>query len=206
MSTTNAFNYSMAIQSVNIVATGTAIFLTGYIGRRKFYLFGTAAIAIFQMILGVLGVAGGTEIAIGVAIMMIMIQLAFKLSVGPICYGIIGEIPNSRLRNKTIALARIAYIVTNIGTGQLIPRMLGTTVSLSVLRGIAPTDSQAFNWGAKSGWFWFGIGFFCFTYTFFRVPETKDRQYLELDQLFADGVSARKFSSTKLDSEWPACS
>lgn len=124
-----AFNYSMAIQSVNIVATGTAIYLTGYVGRRTFYLCGTAAIALFQMVLGILGVAGGSDVALGVAIMMIMIQLAFKLSVGPICYGIIAEIPNSRLRNKTIALARTSYIVTNIVIGQLLPRMLSPTVS-----------------------------------------------------------------------------
>lgn len=82
MATTMAFNFSMAIQSVNIVATGTAIYLTGYIGRRTFYLCGTAAIALFQMVLGILGVAGGTDVALGVAIMMIMIQLAFKVSFG----------------------------------------------------------------------------------------------------------------------------
>lgn len=133
MSTVNAFNYSMAIQSVNIVATGTAIYLTGYIGRRTFYLCGTAAIALFQIVLGVIGVAGGSNGAIGVAIMMIMIQLAFKLSVGPICYGIIAEIPNSRLRNKTVALARCAYIATNIVCGQLIPRMLNSGNGVSIL-------------------------------------------------------------------------
>jgi len=136
MSAVMAFNYSMAIQSVNIVATGIAIFLTGYVGRRTSYLYGTAAIALFQLVLGVLGVAGGSDVALGVAVMMIMIQLAFKLSVGPICYSIIADIPNSRLRNKTIALARATYITTNIVCGQLLPRMLSPTVSrLSSCRG-----------------------------------------------------------------------
>jgi SP family general alpha glucoside:H+ symporter-like MFS transporter len=186
MATTVAFNFSMAIQSVNIVATGLAIFLTGYIGRRTFYLCGTAAIALFQLVLGVLGVAGAANVALGVAVMMIMIQLAFKLSVGPICYAIIGEVPNSRLRNKTIALARTAYIVTNVAIGQLLPRML------------SPTD---FDWGAKSGWFWLGAGIFCVSYTFFRVPETKDRTYLEIDRMFEEGVSARKFKATRYESK-----
>jgi hypothetical protein len=66
---------------------------------------------------------------------------------------------------------------------------------------LVSADSQAFNWGAKSGWFWFGIGLFCVGYTFFRVPETKDRTYLELDKLFQDRVPARKFRATKLDRE-----
>lgn len=123
----------MAIQSVNIVATGIAIFLTGYVGRRTSYLCGTAAIALFQMVLGILGVVNKGEVALGVAIMMILIQMAFKLSVGPLCYAIIGDIPNSRLRNKTIALARTAYIVTNICTGQLLPRMLNPAPTVSVM-------------------------------------------------------------------------
>jgi len=42
MSSTNAFNYNMGIQSVNIVATGTAILLMGKIGRRVFYFYGSA--------------------------------------------------------------------------------------------------------------------------------------------------------------------
>ncbi|XMA19290.1 hypothetical protein WAI453_012081 [Rhynchosporium graminicola] len=44
MSSTNAFNYNMAIQSVNVFATSIAIALMGRIGRRVFYFFGTVGI------------------------------------------------------------------------------------------------------------------------------------------------------------------
>ncbi|KAI7052305.1 hypothetical protein KC327_g19312 [Hortaea werneckii] len=40
MSATDAFNYNMGIQSVNIVATGIAISLMGKLGRRFFYFWG----------------------------------------------------------------------------------------------------------------------------------------------------------------------
>lgn len=36
-------------------------------------------------------------------------------------------------------------------------------------------------------------------WTFFRLPETKGRSFRELDVLFERGVSARKFSSTRVD-------
>lgn len=36
-------------------------------------------------------------------------------------------------------------------------------------------------------------------YTYFRVPEPQGRSFAELDLLFERGVSARKFSSTKVD-------
>lgn len=58
-----------------------------------------------------------------------------------------------------------------------------------------------FNWGAKSGWFWLGIGIFCVSYTFLRVPETKDRTYLEIDRMFEEGVPARKFKATRYGSK-----
>lgn len=37
------------------------------------------------------------------------------------------------------------------------------------------------------------------TWAFFRLPEPKGRTYEELDILFANGVSARKFSKTDVD-------
>jgi SP family general alpha glucoside:H+ symporter-like MFS transporter len=36
-------------------------------------------------------------------------------------------------------------------------------------------------------------------WAYFRLPEIKDRTYEELDILFSNKVSARKFSKTKVD-------
>lgn len=126
MAETMAFNYSMAIQSTNILATGTAIYLMGRLNRRTFYLFGTSTIFVAQIIIGILGVVGGTNVAAGIAGMMIVINLAFKLSLGPSCYTMISEMPNSRLRAFTIVLARGSYILTSVVTNQIIPRQLST--------------------------------------------------------------------------------
>lgn len=41
------------------------------------------------------------------------------------CYTLIGELSSTRLRQKTIALSRIAYQVMNIICGIIVPRMLG---------------------------------------------------------------------------------
>lgn len=126
MAETMAFNYSMAIQSTNIVATGLAIFLIGRLGRRYFYLYGVGSIAIWQLVIGIVGVipSASGSVSIAVAAMMILINLCFKLSLGPACYTIVGEIPNTRIRAHTIVLARTTYIISNVICGQLIPRML----------------------------------------------------------------------------------
>lgn len=46
---------------------------------------------------------------------------------------------------------------------------------------------------------WGGTCFVMFLWSFFRLPETRNRPYEELDVLFAKKVAARKFASTKVD-------
>jgi SP family general alpha glucoside:H+ symporter-like MFS transporter len=50
-----------------------------------------------------------------------------------------------------------------------------------------------------SSFFWAGICFCCIIYTYFRVPEPRGRTFAELDLLFEQGVSARKFATTNVD-------
>jgi SP family general alpha glucoside:H+ symporter-like MFS transporter len=60
-------------------------------------------------------------------------------------------------------------------------------------------NPSAWNWGAKAGFFWAGTCLLCAVWTYFRLPEPKGRTYAELDVLFENGVSARKFASTSVD-------
>ena len=54
-------------------------------------------------------------------------------------------------------------------------------------------------WEAKAGFFWAGTTFLCLTWAFFRLPEAKGRSYAELDVLFEQKVSARKFGKAVVD-------
>ena len=58
---------------------------------------------------------------------------------------------------------------------------------------------SAWNWGAYSGFFWAGTCFLCVVWIYFRLPEPKGRTYGELDILFENKVSARKFATTNVD-------
>lgn len=103
------------------------------------------------------------------------------MTVGPVCYSLVAELSSTRLRTKTIVLSRNVYNVFGIVNGVITPYMLNPT---------------AWNWGAKSGFFWFGLNTLCLTWTYFRLPEPKGRTYGELDILFSNKVSARKFRNT----------
>jgi SP family general alpha glucoside:H+ symporter-like MFS transporter len=115
--------------------------------------------------------------------------LTRQCTLGPLCYVIIGEMSSTRLRQKSIALSRIAYQIMNIICGIIVPRMLSPT---------------AWNWGPKSGLFWGGVSGLTAIYLVLRLPETKGRSYGELDLLFERKIPAWRFKSTPVDREWLA--
>lgn len=57
----------------------------------------------------------------------------------------------------------------------------------------------AWNWGAKAGLFYAGTNLLCNLWCWFRLPETKDRNFGEIDLMFDNHVPARKFKYTTVD-------
>ncbi|EGY17122.1 General alpha-glucoside permease like protein [Verticillium longisporum] len=186
MPTHQSFNFSMGIQSTNIVGTIIAIVLMGRIGRRTFYLYGSSFIGLCMLIMGILGFIKTNNIPIAVAVILIFVQLTFKLSLGPACYVIVGEMCSSRVRAQTLVLGRAVYVTGVICVQQLNPRMLNK-------------GGDAWNWGARAGLLYFGLCFIWAVWIFFCLPETKNRSFADIDYLFQKKVSARKFATTPID-------
>ena len=44
-----------------------------------------------------------------------------------------------------------------------------------------------------------GLAFLTFLWAYFRLPETKDRSFAEIDFMFVNKVRTRKFKETKVD-------
>lgn len=61
---------------------------------------------------------------------------------------------------------------------------------------LSPTD---WNWAGKTGFFFAGLTAVLAVFMYFMLPECKDRTYAELDVLFENNVSARKFHKTNVD-------
>lgn len=108
------------------------------------------------------------------------------ITVGPVCYSLVAEIPSTRLKTKTIVLSRNLYNLCGIINGVIVPYMLNPT---------------AWNWKGKAGFFWAGACSLCFLWTYFRLPEPRGRTYGEMDILFEQHVPARKFRTTNV-SAW----
>jgi SP family general alpha glucoside:H+ symporter-like MFS transporter len=113
-----------------------------------------------------------------IAALLLLFTLTYDATIGPLCYSLVSEIPSTRLKSKTIVLARNCYNISGIVTNIVTPRMLNPT---------------AWGWGARSGFFWAGTAVVGIVWSWWRLPEPKGRSYGELDELFARRTPARKF-------------
>ena len=101
-----------------------------------------------------------------------------------IAYTVAAELPSSRLRQHSIALGRAYYAACGAVLSQLTPRMVSVA---------------EWNLGGKAAYFYLGCNILVFVWTYFRLPETANLSFADLDILFANKVPARKFASTNID-------
>jgi SP family general alpha glucoside:H+ symporter-like MFS transporter len=182
----SSFSLNMGQYGLGALGTIMSWWAMQYFGRRSLYLYGLVVMFVLLLVVGILGFetdsSPGASWAAGSLILVY--TFVYDLTVGPVCYSLVAELTSTRLKAKSIVLARNFYNIGGIVNNVIAPRMLNPT---------------AWNWGAKSGLFWAGICLLCIVWTYFRLPEPKGRTYGELDILFERRVPARKFASTNVE-------
>src|SRR3569833_143568 len=187
MATENAFSMSLAQYALGALGTISSWFLMRWFGRRTQYLWGQIVMPLLLLVIGCTALAGRENVSAQWAIgsMLLLYTFAYDSTVGPVCYSLVAELTSTRLRTKSVVAARNLYNIMGIATNVITPRML---------------NPSAWDWGAKSGFFWAGSCLLCAVWTYFRLPAPKGRTYAELDILFAQRVPARKFASAVVES------
>lgn len=189
--TTQAFNMSLVQYALGIVGVFIAWFLLPHVGRRTMYIYGLAGLALCLITIGILGTRHtSSPIAWGIGSLLILYTLIYDITVGPICYAIVSEVPSSELRTKTIVLARMTYNILNIVSNVITPYML---------------NPGAWAWGAKAGFFFSGTCMLSLVFTLFHIPETKGRTYAELNILFKHRTKAWKFTRKEVNIADESC-
>lgn len=179
-----ALNLNIALSACYIVGGIICWFLFPHIGRATIYMSGMTFMFFCLVTIGGLGCSASKHAELAIGILLIVSTLANMITIGPVCYPIVSETPSGRLRYKTITIGRFVYNLTGIFSNSVTPRMISAT---------------AWNWGAKAGFFYAGTNLLCNIWCWFRLPETKDRSFGEIDLLFEHKVSARKFKTTEAD-------
>lgn len=180
-----SFDFSVGGLGLACIGTIVSWFLLAYVGRRTLYTWGLGLLAAIMLIVGIMAsVSNSKGSSFGQAGLVLLWLWSYYLTVGPVCYAIIAEIPASNVRNKSICLSRISYYLSQVVGNVIYPYMIN------------PTEA---NWHGKTGYFFAGTGLLFFIWSFFRLPETKDRTFEELDILFVSGVKARSFTEYRVD-------
>ncbi|RDW60167.1 putative alpha-glucoside transport protein-1 [Coleophoma crateriformis] len=180
--------YKLNLGGTSLALVGTLISwftLMPYFGRRNIYLSGMATMTAILFIIGVLNVkTENHSIGMAQAVLTLAWTFVFQLSAGQLGWALPAEMGSTRLRQKTICLARNSYYVVSVISGVLEPYFMNPT---------------AWNLKGYTGFVWGGTALATLIWGYFRLPETKGRSYEELDILFAKGVRARDFKGYQVD-------
>lgn len=184
MEAKQSFNMSMISLALGMVGTAGSWFLMSRIGRRTIHFYGCCALCLLLIIVGSLSFPKTESSFWAIGAVLIVFVFVYDFTIGPVTYSIVSEMSSTRLKAKTIVLARAGYNTSNIAVNILTNYQLG---------------EFEWNWGARAAYFWAGTCFCICVWVYFRLPEPKNRTYGELDMLFEQKVSARKFAQTKVD-------
>jgi SP family general alpha glucoside:H+ symporter-like MFS transporter len=144
-----------------------------------------AAMAIELCLIGILNVwTEKTSVAYAQAVLTLVWTFTFQLSAGQLGWALPAEIGSTRLRQKTVCLARNVSNISGV---------IGGTLENYFM------NPEAWDLKGYTGFVWGGCAWLVFIWAYFRLPETKDRTFHELDILFAKEVPARKFATTDVD-------
>jgi SP family general alpha glucoside:H+ symporter-like MFS transporter len=180
----NSFNLSLGQYALGIVGTAGSWFLMAKIGRRTIHFSGLLCQFLILIIVGSLSFSPSNDAVWAIGALLIIFTFVYDFTVGPVTYCLISELSSTRLKTKTIVLARAAYNASNIFVNVM------TNYQLS---------STSWNWGARAAYFWGGSCLLSLIWVYFRLPEPRGRTFAELDMLFEKRISARKFAETKVD-------
>ncbi|KAJ5624645.1 hypothetical protein N7510_000954 [Penicillium lagena] len=180
-SNTQAFDFGLGVNAIGWCGTVCSWFVMQRVGRRKLFVTGLGIMFTVLMLVGFLGIPSKVSpgLSYSSAALLLVFVFTYDLTVGPVTYCLISEIPSTRLRIKSAVLARNCYNIASIIANFLNPPILNPT---------------AWNLKGKGGFIWAPLCLICFVWSFFRLPEPKGRTASELDILFEKKISARKFS------------
>ena len=100
--------------AIGFLGTVGSWFLMQRVGRRTLYVHGLALLTLLLLLIGLVSISNSDGAAWAIGSMLLIYTFTYDITVGPVCYSLVSEIPSTRLKTKSIVLARNVYNGTSI--------------------------------------------------------------------------------------------
>lgn len=181
----NSFRLGVGVTAIGIVGNLCALFTVNRFGRRGLFFWGMVACTVINFCVAFSSLPNNKAGNWAAAAFTIIYNYAYQCGIGPLGYIIFAEVGSGKLRSKTV------------GIGICANQILGTVANVVIPYLVNPDEADL---KGKVGFIFGGLGLIGCVWTWFGIPETKQRTVDELDALFEARVPAHKFSETSLES------
>lgn len=183
-STSMSFKLQIVQQVLSMVGNAMSWYLIDKVGRRFLTVYGTAALTVILWVMGGLAVVGTPAALKGTVAMILVYCWLYNVTIGATAYTLLTEVATARLRAKTIAIGIAFQSCWGIMWSFVLPYLF---------------NPDKANLGGKLGFIFGGLSFPCIAFLWWYQPETRNRSYEELDEMFMKHVPARKFDTYVTD-------
>ncbi|KAK6606440.1 Alpha-glucosides permease MPH2 [Botrytis cinerea] len=155
-----------------------------FVGRRKMILSGISLAVVLFLIMGIAASVSSSKASLWcVGVTLQLVWFTIGPSIGP-SISLAGEISSLRLRAKSQSLGFFFNYSYSTVWNVAVPYMFNATEG---------------NLGGKMGWIFLATSCIAWFVVWAEIPETKDRTYGELDEMFNERVPARKFKAYRTE-------
>lgn len=136
LSTAHSFDLTMGQYAIGFFGTVLSWTLMARFGRRTMYLTGMVLSCTLLFTIGFLALAPPKDKGAiwGTGALLLIFFSIHSTFIGPVLYAIVGEIPSTRLRQKSIVIAAVAWNAMGAVNSTLTPYMLQVQARFSRMR------------------------------------------------------------------------
>ena len=177
----DSFQLTAVSSSLQLLSNFVAVCFSDIIPRRKGLVGGGTFLMFWSVIIAGLSMAPTTNKAANIALLSFMItwSMLYTATVG--CYGwaVAQETAAQNTRPKTISFVLICQQLTALFLSSVFPYFI---------------NPDELNWGGKVMFLFVGAELFIIAGLYLCQPETKNRSNADIDLLYANNISPRRFN------------
>ncbi|PMD13435.1 general substrate transporter [Hyaloscypha hepaticicola] len=175
------FTVSVVLYVIMLVSNISAFVGIEWIGRRALLVPGIIALTLILLVMGIMGCLHSSGALWVIIVCIFLWAIAYQLTIGAVGFAIGAEVSSPPLRSKVQGVVGITQGVFGWLVGFVSPYMI---------------NPDAGDLGAKVGFVFAGLGVPLCILFYFLMPETRGLSFEEIDYLFANKTSCRRFQDT----------